>query len=392
MLDEKGFSRPTYDEIVESMAEKAKELFGNDLNTNETSLMGKMIRVVAFKVSEAWEDVEGSYFTAYLDTCRGLALDRIIPILGLSRNLAQPATGNVTFTGVAGYEVPFGFTIATEDNVQYIVTGECILDENGTGTVEVTCIESGVVGNCQVGDINVIVNPDENITSVTNEIAFTNGTEEESDYQLRERAKNSIGSQASSTINSIKGSLLGIDGVRAVAIYENNTNETDEMGIPGHSIKLYVYGGEDVEIAEMIFNKKPVGIGIVGDVEISVEDIAGVPHKVKFNRPNEVSTYYKVNLTVNSSFPSDGISQVKTTILQYIGGLDNDNVFYSGLSMGEDVVYMKLVSQILKIDGIEDFELETSTDNANFTTSNIEIAANEIAKSSADNITVVVTA
>jgi len=392
MLDDKGFVRPTYEEIVESMIEKAKEVFGNDINTDETSIVGKFIRVNAHKISELWEDVEGSYFTAYLDTCRGLALDRNIVQLGLSRSLSQPATGHVTFTGTPGYEVPFGFTVATEDNVQYFTIEECILDENGTGTAEVTSVESGIAGNCQVGDINVIVNPDENIKSVTNELAFTNGTEEESDFQLRERAKGSIGSQASSTINSIKGGLLGVGGVRAVTIYENSTNETDERGIPAHSIKIYVYGGDEIEIAQMIFSKKPVGIGLVGDVVLTVEDISNVAHTVKFNRPHEIATYYNISLTTNSSFPSNGAAQVKTAILQYVGGLDSDNVFYSGLSMGEDVVYMKLVSQILKIDGIEDFTLTMSKDNASFSTNNIEIAENEIAKSSADNITVVVTA
>lgn len=390
MLDEKGFVRPTYDEIVESMIEKAKETFGNDINTDETSIIGKYIRVNAHKISELWEDVEGSYFTAYLDTCRGLALDRNIIQLGLSRNLSQPATGKVTFTGTAGYEVPFGFTIATEDNVQYFTVEECILDENGTGTAEVTCVESGINGNCQVGDISVIVNPDENVTSVTNELAFTNGTEEESDFQLRERAKGSIGSQASATINSIKGGLLGIDGVKAVAVYENSTNETDEMGVPAHSIKIYVYGGEDKEIAEMIFSKKPVGIGLVGDVVQTIEDISNVEHAVKFNRPIEIATYYNINLTTNSSFPSNGVAQVKTAILQYVGGLDADNIYYSGLSMGEDVIHTKLIKQVLTIDGIEDFSLEMSNDNATFSTANIEIASNEIAKSSAANITVVV--
>ena len=392
MLDNKGFVRPTQEEIIASMIDKTKEVLGNDINTDETSVIGKLIRIFSFKMSEAWEDVEGSYFTAFLDTCRGLALDRNIIQLGLTRNLAQPATGNITITGTTGYEVPFGFTVATEDNVQYIVVTDCTLDENGTGTAEVTCIESGIIGNCNKGDINIIVNPDENITAVTNEAAFTNGTEEESDYQLRERAKNSIGAQASSTINSIKGGLLGLDGVRTVTIYENSTNEVDEMGIPAHSVQVYVYGGENEEIAQMIFSKKPVGIGLVGEEVVTVEDISGVEHTVKFSRPTEITTYYKVNLRTNSSFPSDGIAQVKTAILQYVGGLDSDNVFYSGLSMGEDVVYMKLVSQVLNIGGIEDFSLELSEDNASFSNANIVIEANEIAKSNADNITVVVTA
>ncbi len=390
MLDEKGFLRPTYDEILEDMALKTKELFGNDINTEETSIIGKMLRVNAKKISDLWEDVEGSYFTAFIDTCKGLALDRIVVQLGLERGKVEPSTGKIKITGTAGYTVPLGFTIATEDNVQYITVEDCVLDDNGTGEAEITCIESGVKGNCVKGDISVIVNPDENVTSVTNETALTNGVEEESDYQLRTRARNSIGSRASSTINSIKGGLLSINGVIAVAIYENNTDTTDTMGIPSHSFKTYVYGGDNQEIGDMLFSKKPVGIGMIGDVEVSVKDVTGADHKIKFSRPVEITSYFNVNLSVNSSFPSDGMAQVKTAIVKYVGGLDSDNTVYSGLSMGEDVIYTKLISAVTSIEGIDDFSLTMSKDNASFGTGNIVVEGNEIAITDHDKITVVV--
>ena len=390
MLDEKGFLRPTYDEILEDMALKTKELFGNDINTEETSMIGKMLRVNAKKISDLWEDVEGSYFTAFIDTCKGLALDRIVVQLGLERGKVEPSTGKIKITGTAGYTVPLGFTIATEDDVQYITVEDCVLDENGTGEAEITCIESGVKGNCVKGDITVIVNPDENVTSVTNETALTNGVEEESDYQLRERARNSIGSRASSTINSIKGGLLSINGVIAVAIYENNTDTTDTMGIPSHGFKTYVYGGDNQEIGDMLFSKKPVGIGMVGDVEVTVKDVTGADHKMKFSRPVEITSYFNVNLSVNSSFPSDGMAQVKTAIIKYVGGLDSDNTVYSGLSMGEDVVYTKLISAVTSIEGIDDFSLTMSKNNSSFGTGNIVVEGNEIAVTDHDKIMVVV--
>lgn len=390
MLDEKGFIRPTYDEILEDMALKTKGLFGNDINTEETSMIGKILRINAKKISDLWEDVEGSYFTAFIDTCKGLALDRIVVQLGLERSKSEPATGKIKITGTAGYTVPLGFTIATDSDVQYITVEDCILDENGEGEAEITCIETGIKGNCVTGGINIIVNPDENVSSVTNEKALTNGVEEESDYQLRTRARNSIGSRASSTINSIKGGLLSINGVIAVAIYENNTDTTNEMGIPSHSFQTYVYGGDNQEIGDMLFSKKPVGIGMTGDISVTVKDVSNADHIVKFSRPVEVTSYFNVNLSVNSSFPSDGMKQVKTAIIKYVGGLDSDNTVYSGLSMGDDVIYTKLISAVTSIEGIDDFSLTMSTDNASFNVGNITVEGNEIAVTDHDKITVVV--
>ena len=47
-LTSKGFERLTYDEIVNKIIQKAKELFGEDIDTSELTPLGKFIRINAF--------------------------------------------------------------------------------------------------------------------------------------------------------------------------------------------------------------------------------------------------------------------------------------------------------------------------------------------------------
>ena len=39
-LTELGFERPTYDDLLEAQIARAKELFGEDIDTNETTPLG----------------------------------------------------------------------------------------------------------------------------------------------------------------------------------------------------------------------------------------------------------------------------------------------------------------------------------------------------------------
>ena len=45
VLTEKGFQRPTYDDLLAAQVARAKKLFGEDIDTSGQSILGKFIRI-----------------------------------------------------------------------------------------------------------------------------------------------------------------------------------------------------------------------------------------------------------------------------------------------------------------------------------------------------------
>ena len=78
-LTELGFERPTYDDLLEAQIARAKELFGEDIDTNETTPLGKYIRLNVADLANAYEVLEDIYYARFPHTARGTSLDRLCP-------------------------------------------------------------------------------------------------------------------------------------------------------------------------------------------------------------------------------------------------------------------------------------------------------------------------
>ena len=65
MLTETGYTRRTYDEIIDDKIERAQELFGEDIETDETTPLGKFIRINAYDQALAEEEAEAIYYARF---------------------------------------------------------------------------------------------------------------------------------------------------------------------------------------------------------------------------------------------------------------------------------------------------------------------------------------
>lgn len=104
---------------------------------------------------------------------------------GLTRKAAVPAETMLSITGTVDHVIPAGFLFstaqtATSPSVVFAVDADTAIRSDGTATVLVKCTQAGTVGNVPENSITLMVNPDENITSVTNPAAATGGTAQES--------------------------------------------------------------------------------------------------------------------------------------------------------------------------------------------------------------------
>lgn len=108
------------------------------------------------------------------------------------RKAANAAAGKLTITATAGTVIPVGSIFSTasvngEPSVDYETMEEAKVPESGSVTVDVQCVQAGIIGNTQANTVVMVSNSLSGITAVTNEEALTGGTEEEDDESLIQR-------------------------------------------------------------------------------------------------------------------------------------------------------------------------------------------------------------
>lgn len=107
----------------------------------------------------------------------------------VTRHAEQYATGNITITGVAGSVIAAGTVFcvpAVDDNpaIEFATNEDCTIADDGTVTVAVTAVESGIGSNVAAHTVCIMAKSDKNITGIDNAEPISGGTvrEEDGDY------------------------------------------------------------------------------------------------------------------------------------------------------------------------------------------------------------------
>lgn len=389
MLTPQGFKRKRYAEIVADMEFRAKELFGEDTNTSDKSPIGIFIRLVSWFLSLFAQDLENTYNNGIVDKSEGVNVDYHLKRIGSSRQKAFKSTGEITINGDDETFIGRGFIIETKTDIQFMTTDDAVISV-GSATVPIEAVEAGVNGNVLSNTITEIVNPQVGVDSVTNLEPTSGGRNKQSDADAIKRYYDSLSRGGSSTVESIRATLLDVEGVRDAIVLENDTMDTVD-GLPPKCIAPFVNGGNDQDVANAIMGQsKAGGIQSFGSTIAIYIDSLGNEKPVGFTRPDIVQIYVNAELETNSSFPVDGNQLVRNAIIKYIGGQDEDATEYNGLGLDQDVVFTKVISAIHSVSGIDDITLlEIGTDPFNIQTSgNITIQLQEIAETDFDKVVV----
>jgi uncharacterized phage protein gp47/JayE len=392
MLDRNGFTKKTYSDLLSEMEAKAKELFGEDINTKAYTPLGIILRIFAWFLSILWDNNERVYNSRFIKKAEGIQLD----YHGGNRNLPrEPATNSYTtlqFTGVPGYLIETGREFTTKSNIYFMLIEDVTLDSSGNGSGQAVSVETGSSNNVAANTITEQAEPVEEIYTVTNPVPATGGTDRESDDNYKKRLLQANEGGGKSTANAVISALLNVPGVQSATAVFNKTMDVDADGNPPKSVHAYVLGGTKEDIAEALFNSVSGTSQTVGQQEVTVTDISGYDHVVRFDYAEEVPIYVRLTIKTNPKFEADGIEQLKNKIVEKIGGVDSDGIIQNGLEMGQTVVISQLYNAVYQVNGLDDVTIEIGTDSTNLGTSNILIAQRQVARASFDNIEVITSA
>lgn len=235
----------------------------------------------------------------------------------------------------------------------------------------------------EANTITNIVTPVLGWDSITNPLAASPGRLVETDEELRVRFRETKLERSSNILDSLYSALLNVDGVEEVAVYENDTDITDSNGVLPHSFFPVVLGGSSQLIAETIWDNKPMGIRSQGNTSVDITDSQGFIHAIDFERPNPITIYVEMTLSLNPEadnvFPGDGTEQIQDKIITYAS---------ENFGVGKDVIYSRMFTPINEVPGHQIDSLFIGTVPSPVGTANIVVDFNELSSFESVNIVV----
>jgi uncharacterized phage protein gp47/JayE len=267
----------------------------------------------------------------------------------------------ITVTGASTYTYEIATTPATP------ATGTITADP--ATAVDCQSVDAGSFEALANTLTNIVTNVS-GLDRVENYIDAVEGSDTETDAELRIRRINALIGIAAARIDGIRGYLLAVPNVTAASVYENTTLVVDGDGRPGKSIECLVVGGTDQDIFDAVWNRKAGGIEAFGSESGTTTDSEGNSQDSYFSRPTGVDIWLELDVAVDATYPSDGDDLVEAAILDYEATLE----------IGEDVVvYPYLVSSIAGITGITDVVVRIGLSASPTLDNNIPIDQTEIA-------------
>jgi hypothetical protein len=244
------------------------------------SVVRTLLEVVAREVAVLYAQLDGAYDSAFVDTAGGSSLDRVVALLGLHRYRAGRPVGSVRFGRRAGQAgnvtIPAGTPITDGlDKIRYettetrtMLSGESTAEVRVRGSTDTTPV-------VEPATLTVIQRSIAGVETVTNDHATTTSNEDETDTELRSRARAALLAASHGTLAAIEYGLLQLPDVRSVRIDEA------PHGVPGElRVAVDLAQGDGATIPDAVLQRieelRPAGVRVIAEAAGSLVAAARV--------------------------------------------------------------------------------------------------------------------
>jgi uncharacterized phage protein gp47/JayE len=376
-----GITAPTFSDILSSYQASVRSIFGSDIYIDPDSKDGQLLALLAQAQFDSNQAAIAVYNSYNPQTALGVSLDSAVKVNSIRRQVATNSTAVLLIVGQAETEIFRGIASDTLGRLWDLPT-QVIIPSNGEILVTATAETQGAL-QASANTINTAYTQVIGWQSVTNPEAAQPGDPVESDGQLRERQRISTSISASTTASALLSRVSNVPDVRRAQLYVNDTDSTNDLGIPSHSFVMVVQGGDQTAIAQAIEAAKNVGAGTAGDTLVSVNDPQGIPIDIRFTVLKEVPITVNVHIKTLSGFNVSSGATIQQSLADFV----------NSLGIGEDVFYNWMVSSasLCALTDKTTFVVTSLTqarDSDPLTTNDIPIAYDEAATLDPSNVTV----
>ena len=318
IIDANGFKAESFTEILTRLSNGLKNIYGQDINLDQDTPDGQQLGIQANIISDFQDLALYIYNSMDPDLADGANFDKLLKLLARTRLPSSRSTVDIEMVLNKTVSIPASYTIKDLNNQNWIIGTAQTLDA-GTHLVSFYSEDWGNI-TAEPNTINEQVTILTEVVSINNPESAISGRDEESIVQVRERRNKILEINASSTIGSIIGKILDLNGVIDAVPYENMTKIYDPVrDIQPNSYWIVVKGGDIAQISEIIAKDKTGGTGLKGQVEtVYIENfvrkdgsVRELYHDVKFDRPTEVSIHIKFKVSRKISTQSIDIEHIK---------------------------------------------------------------------------------
>ncbi len=329
-IDTTGYHFADYPTIRSWLVEQYQGIYGADVYLQPDSQDGQFISILAQSLYDTAALGASVYNSFSPVTAQGVGLSRNVKINGLERQVPSKSTAELVIIGVAGTSIVDG---VAQDTLQqkWDIPSPTTIPDAGTITVTGTAQEEGAIA-AEANTITTIFTPTLGWQTVNNPAIATPGAPVETDAELRVRQVGSTANPSLTVVDGTAGAILNSEGVQKQRTYENDDDDPDGNGIPGHSICSVVVGGNDTDVCQVIALHKTPGAGTFGDTTVLVYDAHGMPLNISFQRAVTASVQCTVTLAAGVGWSADYEDLIKAAVAAFI----------NAGRIGEDVLYTKM--------------------------------------------------
>ncbi|WP_159262549.1 baseplate J/gp47 family protein [Proteus mirabilis] len=337
-ITETGIVIDSLSDVHKRLTDGFKRIYGDDISIDADSPDGQMIGLFSQEIDNINQAL--SMIAQMLDPYKatGAWLEQRAMYAGIVRRGADYSyLDDVIVTGKQGVKVPKGSIFSDGNLSKWVTLADIVLDINGSARVNMRSHELGAF-SIQAGkelSMDTVIVGIEKIT--TTKIA-KEGVFEEMDGSLLTRFMRSHSINNHDDRQGLESALLDLPDVKQARVYENFTNQTDDKGVPAHSLNAVVIGGSDDDIGLTILKKKIGGCGVFGSIS-NTQEYAGAQRTVKFDRASNVNIKVKLLLERVGGFHDIDTESIKSALSA------------TSFEIGESVYAMRLTCQVNSVQG-----------------------------------------
>lgn len=408
-----SFKKKPVDVIRDEVKQDFLNEIGQDIELRPSSPIIQVINAVSLELAKQWAAAEGTYYASFFEDSFGDQLDKQLALAGFQRKPLRGATGEVTLsrdsTASQDITVPSGTIVqAPKTNTRPRIpfkTTETVIIAFGTSSVSGVSIEAlepwetdvdkkwlGEETNLSAGTVTEFKNPVSGVDSVNNpnptgdkQYDYIEGRDEETDAEFKNRYLSSLAQSGAATVDAVKAEVVNADPeIASVDVLEVYDTANDEYGV---EVTVLAPNVVDDTIAQAIFDSRAGGLESFGSSSGTATNEDGETFTEQFNRATAVDVAIEITLTTDSTFPSDGQSEIEDRLVQYIGGTDNSGTSFPGLNIGEDVIFDQVFRRVINQDGVIEAAVDMGPTGGTLNKDNIAVGSQEAAQIALADIT-----
>lgn len=318
--------------------------------------IGDFFVAIAMVLKNLWDLIVSVFNMLNIDNLTGDDLTRkCAQDRNIIRKSATASSGYLTVTG--DFSLAVGAQFITQGGLIFEVT-QATADTAGSASVPVICTTLGISGNVAANTITQMPASLSGVTAVTNEVPFTNGYNEESDDDLRQRYKDDVAMPITSG-----------------NIYHHKKWALERTGV-GNARVIPLWNGDNtVKVVIIDANAQSAGTELVAEVQEYIDpNVSGTGEgQAPIGAYCTVvsATTLSINITANINYTNIANkttvdSDINTNIVNYLKSIAFKQNYVS---------YAKLGELILNTDGVNDYNtLRVNTGTINISVSNEQVA------------------